>query len=188
MARPKSDDKRTAILDAAAAIIEKQGLSAPTAAIAKQAGVASGSLFTYFPNKADLFNQLYLELKTDMAMAATAALPPQADLREQFAHVWMNWLRWAQEFPQKKRVLAQLGMFDELLPKTREAGHQAMAEIAALMQQARGNGTMRDVPFGLVAGMMNAIAEATMDFVAQHPKEADQHTRAGFEAFWRMLS
>jgi AcrR family transcriptional regulator len=29
--------------------------------IAKEAGVANGSLFTYFETKADLFNQLYLQ-------------------------------------------------------------------------------------------------------------------------------
>jgi AcrR family transcriptional regulator len=31
-----------------------QGLSAPTASVAKEAGVANGSLFTYFETKTDL--------------------------------------------------------------------------------------------------------------------------------------
>jgi AcrR family transcriptional regulator len=51
MARPKSDEKRSAILEAATRIIVAQGLSAPTAGIAKEAGVANGSLFTYFEQK-----------------------------------------------------------------------------------------------------------------------------------------
>jgi AcrR family transcriptional regulator len=63
MPRPKSDEKRSAILEAATRIIVTQGLSAPTAGIAKEAGVANGSLFTYFETKTDLFNELYLELK-----------------------------------------------------------------------------------------------------------------------------
>ena len=33
----------------------KVGLGAPTATIAKEAGVSNGSLFTYFETKADLF-------------------------------------------------------------------------------------------------------------------------------------
>jgi AcrR family transcriptional regulator len=70
MPRPKSDKKRNAILKAATGIIVTQGLSAPTAGIAKEAGIANGSLFTYFETKADLFNQLYLELKIEMASAA----------------------------------------------------------------------------------------------------------------------
>lgn len=67
MPRPRSDEKRSAALGAATRIIVTQGLSEPTAEIAKEAGVANGSLFTYFAPKPDLFNQLYVELKAEMA-------------------------------------------------------------------------------------------------------------------------
>jgi|GraSoi2013_100cm_1033763.scaffolds.fasta_scaffold104262_2 AcrR family transcriptional regulator len=69
MARPRSEDKRNAIIAAATRVIVTQGLSAPTALIAQEAGVSNGSLFTYFETKTDLFNQLYLELKAGMASA-----------------------------------------------------------------------------------------------------------------------
>jgi AcrR family transcriptional regulator len=51
MPRPKSDAKRSAILQAATRFIVAHGLSAPTMGIAKEAGVANGSLFTYFETK-----------------------------------------------------------------------------------------------------------------------------------------
>jgi AcrR family transcriptional regulator len=54
MARPLSEDKRTAILEAATEVVATLGLSAPTAKIAKGAGVAEGTLFTYFANKDEL--------------------------------------------------------------------------------------------------------------------------------------
>ena len=76
-AKAKSDEKRSAILEAATRIIVMQGLSAPTAGIAKEAGVANGSLFTYFETKTDLFNQLYLELKMEMASATMKNLPSE---------------------------------------------------------------------------------------------------------------
>ena len=79
MPRPRSDEKRIAILEAATRVIVTQGLSAPTAGIAKEAGVANGSLFTYFETKTDLFNQLYLELKDEMASAAMKGLPGDAE-------------------------------------------------------------------------------------------------------------
>jgi AcrR family transcriptional regulator len=68
--RPKSDEKRSVILQETTRVIVMQGLSAPTMVIAKEAGVANGSLFTYFATKTDLFNQLYLELKMEMASGA----------------------------------------------------------------------------------------------------------------------
>src|SRR6204780_5658046 len=97
--RPKSDEKRTAILEAATRVIVMQGLSAPTMVIAQEAGVANGSLFTYFATKTDLFNQLYLELKMEMASGAIN-LPVEAEVREQFSQLWKKWMNWAISNPE----------------------------------------------------------------------------------------
>jgi AcrR family transcriptional regulator len=59
VARPKSEDKRNAILDTATLLFAGRGLTAaPTSEISKQAGVAEGTLFTYFKTKDDLINAL----------------------------------------------------------------------------------------------------------------------------------
>ncbi len=187
MARPKSEDKRSAILAAAVRVVSRQGLGAPTALIAKEAGVANGSLFTYFETKAALFNALFLELKSDMASATLKDVALDGDLREQFFVVWSNWMGWSAENPQTRRVLAQLGASPDLTEAARAAGHQAMARIAAFMEQARAGGSLRDAPFPFVAALMNSVAETTMDFMTQDPADADRHAKAGFDALWRML-
>jgi AcrR family transcriptional regulator len=188
MPRPRSDEKRSAILEAATRIIVTQGLSAPTAGIAKEAGVANGSFFTYFETKTDLFNQLYLELKSEMASAAMRDVPASAELKEQSASMWRNWMNWAVAYPEKRRALAQLGVSDEVSPESRAAGHKAMARIAGLLERSRANGPMRNAPMAFVATIMNAIAEATMEFMTQDPTHADEHSRAGFEAMWRVIA
>ena len=172
---------------AATHVIVTRGLSAPTATIAQEAGVSNGSLFTYFETKAELFNQLYLELKEEMATAAMKNLRRDAELSEQFWHVWRNWMDWAVAFPQKRRALAQLGVSDEITPATRAAGHKTMAGIAELMERARLNGSMRTVPMAFAGSIMNSVAESTMDYMVQDPKNAKKHCRAGFDAVWRML-
>jgi len=188
MARPKSEDKRNALMAAATRVIVAQGLSAPTAVIAKEAGISNGSLFTYFKTKAELFNELYLELKTEMATASLQALPAKAPLREQFARMWLNWMRWASKSPEKRRALALLGVSDDITPKTRAAGHHAMADIAGMLERARANGPMKRAPMPFVGAMMNAVAEATMDFIVSDPAHADAHGKAAFEALWRMAA
>src|ERR1700734_1470747 len=124
MSRPKSDEKRSAILEAATRIIVTQGLSGPTAGIAKEAGVSNGSLFTYFETKTELFNQLYLELKGEMAARPLKGPPPGARVREQFFRVWQNWTNWAVTFPEKRHALAQLSVSGEITPESRVAGHK----------------------------------------------------------------
>jgi len=39
-----------------------------------------------------------------------------------------------------------------------------------------------------VAGIMNSVAEATMDFMAQDPAGAKKHCKVGFEALWRIIA
>lgn len=188
MARPRSDERRSAIISAAIRIIASEGLSATTAGIAKEAGVSNGSLFTYFETKADLFNQLYLELKTEMATVALAKFPARGDLRKQTFHVWSNWMHWATSSPEKRRALAQLSVSDEITPATRNAAHKAMSGIAELMEQVRAHGSMRKVPMSFVASIMNSLSEATMDFMIHDKANATKHCKVGFDAFWRAIA
>src|SRR5690348_13111171 len=94
MARAKSDDKRTAILAAATQVIAAEGISAATARIAKIAGVAEGTLFTYFSNKDVLLNQLYLQLKGELRDVMLPAYPKSRSLRNRVKHVWERYLEW----------------------------------------------------------------------------------------------
>jgi AcrR family transcriptional regulator len=188
MARPRSDEKRGAIMAAATRVIAAEGLGAATAAIAQEAGVSNGSLFTYFETKADLLNHLYLELKSEMAAAALEGLPPgESGVRAQMQHVWSGWLRWATFCPEKRRTLAHLGVSDDITPETREAAHHTMIGIAALLERSRENGALRAVPLGFVSALMSAMADATMDFMIGDPANADKHCATAFEALWRML-
>jgi len=173
---------------AAIRVIASQGLSAPTATIAKEAGVSNGSLFTYFETKADLLNQLYVELKTEMAAAALDGQPTEGDVRAQTLHMWSQWMRWATSCPDKRRTLAHLGVSDDITPESRQTGHQAMAGVARLLERSRENGPMRDAPLSFVVALMSATADATIDFMIGDPANADGHGQAAFDALWRMVA
>ncbi len=46
---------------------------------------------------------------------------------------------------------------------------------------------MRKAPMAFVAAIMNSMAETTMDFMIQDPKNADKHCKVGFDALWRAI-
>ncbi len=170
MARPRSDEKRSALMRAATRVIVTQGLGAQTAIIAREAGVSSGSLFTYFKTKRVLFNELYLELKAKMASAALKNLPRKASLHKQLFSVWSNWMHWVISDPEKRRALAQLSVSEEITPETRDLGHKAMAGIADLLERCRSAGPMHEGSMNFVVSIMNSIAETTMDFISKSPR------------------
>ena len=188
MARPKSDAKRSAILAAAIKTIAEHGLSAPTAMIANEAGVSNGALFTYFETKADLFNEAYLQLKTDMAKSMTIVTPADADLRVQLRHVWEQCLYWAISHPQERKAIACLSVSPDVTPTTREAASQSIHEVVALLDRIRASGAMHDAPLMFVGSLVMALIEATTQYMAEDPANAPIHARTGFEALWRMVS
>jgi hypothetical protein len=89
--------------------------------------------------------------------------------------------------PDKRRALALLDVSDDISPPTRTASHEAMAEIADMLERARARGPMRDAPMGFVVAMANSVAETTMDFMVNDPAHADEHCQAGFDALGRLL-
>jgi AcrR family transcriptional regulator len=187
VARPRSADKRSAILEAATRVVAAQGLSAPTALIAQEAGVANGSLFTYFETKADIFNQLYLELKTEVASTALSDLPTEADPREQLLHFWSRTTEWAAANPDKPRALAQLELSEEITPETRADAHKTMAPLGSLFELIRTNGPLREAPADFAVAIFTALTTATIDCMIHEPDRAGFHCKTGFEAFWRAV-
>jgi AcrR family transcriptional regulator len=188
MARPKSEDKRIALLEAAVRVFVAHGLSAPTALIAKEASVANGTLFTYFDTKAELIQQLYLELKAEMASASLLGLPEEEKFRDLFLHVWSNWMHWAASNPEKPRALALLAVSEDITPEIRRQATQFMGQITELLEQCRAQGPLRDVPMAFVAEIMTSLANATMAFMINDPQNAEEHCKTGFEALWRVIA
>jgi AcrR family transcriptional regulator len=188
MARPKSDEKRSAILAAAIGVIAAQGLTAPTASIARAAGVSNGALFTYFDTKAALLNALYLQLKADMAQATMAGLPLYTDLRVQMRHVWDHWVAWALAHPDERKVLAYLAVSHDITPATRDAAGHTYAGVARLLDQSRAQGVLRDVPLMFAGTLVMALLDATVNYMTLDAAAAPAHAAAGFDALWRMLA
>ena len=188
MSRPRSQDRRTAILSAATHVIAAQGPGAATAAIAKEAGVSNGSLFLYFDTKATLLNELYVALKTEMGAAAIDGLPIESDAREQVLHMWNRWLHWATSFPQKRRALAHLAVSDDITAESHRIVSSAFSGIADLLERSRVNGPMREAPLDFVLALTSAIADATTDAMIRDPDQADDNGRIAFDVIWRMLA
>jgi hypothetical protein len=102
--------------------------------------------------------------------------------------VWRNWTNWAVSFPEKRRALAQLSVSDEITLETRAAAHKTMARFGELLERSRAQGPMSKAPMSFVLMLMSSVAEATMDFMTQDPKNAKKHCKTGFDALWRIVA
>jgi len=190
MARPRSEDKRNAILDAAVAEFASGGVwTTPTSAISRAAGVAEGTLFTYFASKEVLVNELYRALKTELAELMLADWPDEADPRTQYRHIWDRYVYWGVDNPGKFRVLSQLKVSDQVSEESRTAGMAPFARLEVLARDCIGKKLVRDRPLPFLGAMLGAMAETTMVFVAEAGKKGRvDYCAAGFEIFWQGIA
>ena len=189
MARPKSADKRNAILDAAVATFAVRGVwTTPTAAISKAAGVAEGTLFTYFATKELLVNELYRTLKRDLAEAMLATYPRTDDARAKVRHIWTQYVRWGVANPEKFKVMAQLRVSDQVTEESRAAGAAPFAELERLAKDCIKRRIVRNYPVQFIGALLGSMAETTMGFVAQAGKSRTDYCAAGFETFWQGIA
>jgi AcrR family transcriptional regulator len=186
MARPKSADKRNAILDAATRLFAERGLTAaPTSEISKLAGVAEGTLFTYFQTKDDLINALYREIKLELADAMMSDFPRKKSVGTRLRHVWDRWVNWGVANPEQQKVLAQLTVSEVLTKESRDAGSAPFVEFQKMIRDAIEQRVFRnDVPVELISRSLAALVEATIDLTVSNRSKAKQYRDSGFQMFW----
>ena len=190
MARPKSEDKRNAILDAATRVFAERGLAAsPTSEISKQAGVAEGTLFTYFKSKDDLINTLYRQIKLELADAMMSDFPRKKNVRTKLQHLWNRYVKWGIVNPEQRKVLAQLNVSEALTKESRDAGSAPFVEFQTMLRDAIEARVFRnDVPVELISKALAALVEATIDLMASNPAKANRYRETGFQMYWAALS
>jgi AcrR family transcriptional regulator len=187
MARAKSEDKRNAILSAATTVFAERGLGAATAAISHAAGVAEGTLFTYFKTKDELVNALYREIKLELADAMMSDFPRRASVRDRFQHVWDRYVHWGITNPVQHKALQQIMVWDGLTEESRRAGITPFLEIEKVAQAAVAEHVFLDRPLDFIAAAMNALAETTIEFMRRSPAAADTYRASGFEMLWAAI-
>ena len=166
-ARPATD-KREAILDAALRVIARLGLhAAPMSVVAREAGVAAGTLYLYFPSKEAMINALYLDLLRDQHRAVglddIAADVGEGDPREGLWDFWRRLARWHLDNPDASNVLQQCQASGILGDETREEHARMDAAGLARFEAEIARGMLRDLPrqvfWALLVGPILVLAQ-----------------------------
>ena len=186
MARPKSEDKRNAIIDAATRLFAERGLTAaPTSEISNQAGVAEGTLFTYFKTKDDLINALYREIKLELADAMMSDFPRKKNVRTKLRHVWDRYVNWGIANSEQRKALAQFQVSEVVTKESKDAGGAPFVEFQTMIRDAIEQRIFRnDLPVELISKSLAALVEATIDLTVSNPSKAKTYRDSGFQMFW----
>lgn len=159
---------------------------APTSAISAAAGVAEGTLFTYFKTKDELLNELYRELRKELDRELVD-YPFTADPQTRLRFVWDRYLDLAMKHPKRLRALQQLRASGRLL-KDAEAPTMAIVEVLHSTKEAAELGGLRNASAEFLVLQFRAQAEATVEFIGAHRDLEAESRELGFKLIWRSLT
>lgn len=101
-------DKHQRILAAAARLIVRNGLQCSMAAIAEEAGVATGSLYNYFKSKEELVLGVYAQVSAEMAERLIVLPDPALSPREEVSRYIERYIDFIWEDAERARLFDYL--------------------------------------------------------------------------------
>lgn len=185
MARPLSEEKRDALLEAASDLVAQLGTGASTAKIAKAAGVSEGTLFTYFPSKDDLLNDLFVEIESELAETMLGPYPTEASARDRLFIVWSRLIEWGLHHSTARKALRQLKVSDRVTAESHKRCHVMFQEARSIVELClAGHAAPERVAF-YIDTILFDLADTTINAIAAKPKEREAIRLAGFDLFWK---
>lgn len=184
--RPKDEKKVEAIAAAVYRLVARDGLSAVTLAhIAREAGVATSTLYVYYKSREDLLDDVYQKAKTATVTRCAQDDDPQASLKSRVRRIWNNMVDNRIENQQQMAFLEQYYHSEFLSEASRAMSQRMLAPFIELIVAGQKSEQLKPVPPPLLAASVMGLAKETAVLVARGELPNNEKTRtSGFQICW----
>lgn len=190
MARPKSEEKYDAIMQATLALVNElgfQGLS--MAKIAKKAGVATATIYVYFENTEGILNQLYMDLKQLVAKDLLKGYKPYMTTKEGYEIIWKNQFKGLITYGLEYNFLGQFSNSPYITSISREEGMRQFQPITDFFKEGMKKGDIKEMPSDLIFPLFYApLSALAKSVIAGHAEATDPMFELAMESTWNAIS
>jgi AcrR family transcriptional regulator len=186
------NDKQAAILQAALKLFVEFGFHAtPTSKIAKEAGVANGTLFHYYKTKDELILALYTDIKLRLTEHMYVNVNKTDALEEVFRTIFLNTLEWAQDHKEEYYFVQQFNLspFLSLIPQE-EILKQARPHLD-LIQAGIKNNILKPLAPEFLYSLINSHIYGLSQYLSSANISAQKQKKLindSFEMIWDMIT
>jgi len=185
-------DKREKIIETALKLFVENGFhGTATAKIAKEAGVANGTLFQYFKTKDELVVVLYLHLKEELKEYTSKNTAKNANIKETLKTQVLAALHWALENPIKFRFIQQFHTSPYIGQVEQDILNKQIQPHLELIQKGIKQGVIKPLPADLVYSLMSNQVFGLYHYItSKNLRKAEQQNiiETTFEMLWDMLT
>ena len=183
---PAGPDRAARIRRALVELVAEHGLyGAVMSAVAKRAGVGTGTAYVYYPSKEALLLDAYWEVKLAIGAAAMAGVDPGAAPADRFRKIWTAVYRHLAADPARARFLVQV----DHSPLAAQAHELALAGDQDPLVAAAGSADLRPLLADLELELLYDLGLApAVRLAASRPGLPDHELEAVAGACWRAIT
>jgi TetR/AcrR family transcriptional regulator, repressor of fatR-cypB operon len=161
MARVRDEQKIEIIYQSALKLVLKEGFSGlKMSQVAKEAGVATGTVYIYFKDKDDLINSLYLHLKRSTSKRFLSGYHESESFMQGFQVLWNNYLDNALKFKEESAFLEQYYRSPFLKNDVKMQSREILDPIYQLIERGKTELLIKEAPADfLLAQLIGPIHE-----------------------------
>lgn len=189
MAKEKDPAKIPLIFEATLRLVLDEGFSRLTMAqVAKQAGIATGTLYVYFKSKEDLIDQLYLDVKSRKAKVIIDSIVATDSFYANFSRLWRSYLMQCYLEPQQMQFVLQFCDSGYISEQTKLIVNASLAPIVSMFEQAQCDMVIVDLPVAAIFAHIQGSAHALAKYHLEMGIELDEMiVNRYFEMMWGSL-
>jgi AcrR family transcriptional regulator len=187
MARRLSPEKKEQYLNSALRLFVANGVkNTSTAAIAKEAGTASGTFFLYFPTKQDLIHELVLKIGREQSEYIKSLLSDQLTARETFLVIWDGSVRWFMDNKEAYQYIRQVRDSGLIASEVVRESEMFFDYYYSAIQKGLAKGAIKPYPLELTGSILyqNIVAVMNLLRAESDTVKQEEYIQVGFEIFW----
>lgn len=151
--RQKDETKARDILQATLDEVQQVGLAGLSVeAVARRAGVATGTVYVYFKGKDALLDQLYLQTK--QKFATTVFGDDGGPLRAAFTRMTAAYIDYVLEHSAELVFMGQMANSPYLSAETREQAAIGVRPLGALLERGKAERLLKDIDTGWMTAFL----------------------------------
>jgi len=184
--KPRDEQKIQQIYAATLKGVQERGLAGVTMSeIAREAGIATGTLYIYFTSKEDLINALYSECRKSSAGVFFRGYSEQEPFKPGFRKIYFNIVRHRVDHFGEAIFMEQCYHSPFLSEATREESRKIMDPLYSLMERGKREQLVKDLDIKLLLlYMVGTINEVVKQYHYSGKKITRQTTESIFKLCW----
>ncbi len=169
--------------------VEKGFHNTPTSLIAKEANIATGTLFHYFENKETLINTVYIDSKDSLINALKANIDATLNIPDLIKKMFLSSIKWCLENPERFAFFQTFSNSPFISDNTKEKVMEMFDFLEDVIEKGQKNGYFKEISVELLFNAMFGIMIQMMNYFYEKPDRFNnnKNVESAFTLLWDAL-